>query len=708
MRSRTLCILTFTIILILVAGCKGTAISSRAEQTTLSPGTTLTVLPSASSPTATLSPTPIPTFTATPVPTPPTLTPTPTLAPLITPVIQNTPIPTLALQNFKPENLIHTQLMATWGDGVITALAWSPDGDILAVASPEGVHLYNRQDAKKIGFFQSYGKGWINDIAFSPDGSVLAVADSDAVCTWTINDMKVKQCWTIDKGNATSLAFSPDGNYLVVGIKGEGVYVTDLQKELSLWVSLPRQIRQLKFSPDGSYLGALVEERCAYNLFIYSWQDQSLVLQKEGVGGGICGGSEGGFGFTLHGEVIFYDLNDVIVESISSGKQVATYRGPWFGNIFALAVSADGKVVAAGRGNYVGSLIWRYGSSGKTKVLKGGNGSVTKLALSADGKWLATSGPDGFLYLWNTTSGQLIRKMNYEGWRLPSLQFVGNEYLVGLGEPPVGSGSRNIYIRRVSNGEYLPLAIPIKWVWDIGFPRDGHWMAVVGEEQKASVRDFPSGVLLRELPTWEDYKVAVSPSGNTVATTGWGPQTIIALWDARSTQRKRLLMAQGRILSLSFSSDDRLIAAGGYSDEKGWMGIWDSSNGQMLYEWHSTRDEVSQILFHPFKEEVYLLVENEIKKWDLEHETQPTKTGWQGSAMTLSPDGRLLVVLDASYGTVFIDTDKQKPLGYLPYFGLDIAFSKNGTMLAISGLDGRIYLFGVGEKGGGEYHLFGK
>ena len=55
------------------------------------------------------------------------------------------------------------------------------------------------------------GKGWINEIAYSPDGTRLAVATSNGI--W-IYDMETYQVVTLLMAHtfiATSMAFSPDG-----------------------------------------------------------------------------------------------------------------------------------------------------------------------------------------------------------------------------------------------------------------------------------------------------------------------------------------------------------------------------------------------------------------------------------------------------------------------------------------------------------------
>ena len=64
-------------------------------------------------------------------------------------------------------------------NGAITALAWSPDGQRIAVggAAPE-VNVYDAESGKRVAQCKGHTAG-IYTVAFSPDSSVLATAGFD-------------------------------------------------------------------------------------------------------------------------------------------------------------------------------------------------------------------------------------------------------------------------------------------------------------------------------------------------------------------------------------------------------------------------------------------------------------------------------------------------------------------------------------------------
>jgi WD40 repeat protein len=103
----------------------------------------------------------------------------------------------------------------------------------------------------------------------------------------------------------------------------------------------------------------------------------------------------------------------------SAGKPTATLAGPADG-LLAVAVSPDGKAVAAG--GYDGKL-WAWEAGGKKlfevaaqaavppKAPAPDKNVVSALAFSPDGKQVAVGGSDGKVYLFGASDGKLVRQM---------------------------------------------------------------------------------------------------------------------------------------------------------------------------------------------------------------------------------------------------------------------------------------------------------
>jgi WD40 repeat protein len=158
-------------------------------------------------------------------------------------------------------------------------LAFSPDGSLLAIgtdymssASPLGVQLWAMPSRKVVGALASpepVAAGYVTAIAFSPEGKLVASAD-DSGTIWISSVADRKRLNTIQTGNmvTVALAFSPSGKALayggssgpdvtVVGVP-EGKRIGEMKGESRARgrLGLAPAIKALAFSPDGRLLAS--------------------------------------------------------------------------------------------------------------------------------------------------------------------------------------------------------------------------------------------------------------------------------------------------------------------------------------------------------------------------------------------------------------------------------------------------------------------
>lgn len=203
-----------------------------------------------------------------------------------------------------PLTLPAVQLLASWGDGAITAVAWSPDGDLLAAATDVGTYLYRPATLAQVRFYPSSTP--VETVTFSPDGAALAVAakgvslydtqTGNALWTKTLSlpasgvafdteknalavlvrdgeDLYLKR-WVLADGKeqpgiqihelyGQQLALSPDGRLIVDSAKGlisnlMRVWSADSGEKLfEKSYNMSVEFQALRFSPDGSQMAAL-------------------------------------------------------------------------------------------------------------------------------------------------------------------------------------------------------------------------------------------------------------------------------------------------------------------------------------------------------------------------------------------------------------------------------------------------------------------
>ena len=134
-------------------------------------------------------------------------------------------------------SLSERPLTAGAGAGAITAIAWSPTGNVIAVAGSAGrVELWN-EDGSRLGSLRGISAG-VQAVAFSPDGHQLAAVDSvggvGGEATETDGHLAL---WDVDTArplvirdlhqSGWSLAYSRDGTQLAIGLEDGHVLLLD-------------------------------------------------------------------------------------------------------------------------------------------------------------------------------------------------------------------------------------------------------------------------------------------------------------------------------------------------------------------------------------------------------------------------------------------------------------------------------------------------
>ncbi|MEV4254530.1 hypothetical protein AB0J52_15380 [Spirillospora sp. NPDC049652] len=120
-----------------------------------------------------------------------------------------------------------------------------------------------------------------------------------------------------------------------------------------------------------------------------------------------------------------------------------------------LAVSADGRRLASARGD--GSVwLWDLSGRARPRVLRGVRSTVAELALSRDGRWLAGACADGTVLLWDTAAdgaaAAVMRGTGGEVLQGRSLAFTADGSWLAATEP---SGGLRVW--RVGEGSAEPL-----------------------------------------------------------------------------------------------------------------------------------------------------------------------------------------------------------------------------------------------------------
>ncbi|MEZ4662531.1 MAG: NB-ARC domain-containing protein [Caldilineaceae bacterium] len=518
----------------------------------------------------------------------------------------------------------------------INAVALSPDGALLAVATESEVHVWKVASGQLFAVFQGH-TDLVWAVAFSPDGRMLASGSADqSVRVWDLETLHYRQIMEDHINWVWSVVFAPDGATLFSGsedgtvrqwdlISGQCRHVfhrataavfavaVDSTGELlavggdngmiEIWhiatlarvrtLTVPTaigphknvgaEILTLAFSPNGALLASGGNDGAVY---LWDAQTGRLVQVLKGHTQRIsC------LSFTPDGALIVSGSYDETIRlwDVRSG-QLRHLLHKHSQAVRSLAISRDGQTLVSG--SYDQTIrIWNLPGGQMLNTLHGYTQEVRAMALSPDGRTLASGGADQTVRIWDVVAGQLRHTGHAHRRWVQALAFSPNgEFLAS------GSYDRTVRIWDAATGQLLrTLEGPARWVWSVAYSPDGALLAAGSADGIITLWDTRTWQILHRFEghTRGVWSIAFDASGALLASAG--EDGTVQLWDVPARQSRQTLHGDGdAIYHVVFAATGKSIFS---ADEKGHLDIWDVDTGVRRTALHPTSRAITALAY---------------------------------------------------------------------------------------------------------------
>lgn len=353
--------------------------------------------------------------------------------------------------------------IARWGIGGVNVVAWSPDGDTIALGTSSGIFLYRAREKDPYLFIDT--KFNVVAMTFNPDGSEIAGGSPDGdVIAWNSASGNLERSFsyktpasdrisTSPSRFVTALSYSSNGKNIAAGfqngtinyfsvdqrsvllavdevpavedlvVSGDGrfIYVSNGGRTISVWdiqaqkktleLNNPTPISKLGMSRDRQYL---LGGGVANSVYVWDLFEQRHITSFVNLGG-----AASAFDFSYDDKYVALGVNtgEVRVFAMPGSEDYSKTHLPlqiikgYDDPIQTVAFSPNQLVVAAGNWEE-GLKLWDALTGESIFSLDQSMRAIHEIHFSADGSWLATSHDDATVRIWRLASAQLAYQVD--------------------------------------------------------------------------------------------------------------------------------------------------------------------------------------------------------------------------------------------------------------------------------------------------------
>jgi WD40 repeat protein len=275
------------------------------------------------------------------------------------------------------------------------SVSFSPDGRRIAASFTAMLYVWNAEGAGSPAVLHGHTM-YVSSLSFSPDSQRIASGGFDrTVRIWNADGSGEARVLLGHTDIVKSVSFSPDGRRVVSGdIAGHvRVFDVDVVEEPLVLRGHTAEINRIAVSPDGRFIASSSTDKTA-RVWNADGSGEPVILRHPAHVTGVSFSPDG----RRLASGCFCDDAMVRIWNTDGSGQPALLRGHT-GPVVDVAVSPDGRSIASASADKTVRL-WSADGSGEPVVLRGAQARCSGAAFSPDGRLVATTSGNAVL-VWN-------------------------------------------------------------------------------------------------------------------------------------------------------------------------------------------------------------------------------------------------------------------------------------------------------------------